>query len=83
MLGGSGTRMRCALAACRAGDRGTVCGLHCPMADADRLRILGVYEGACIAVVDRRNGVLLDVCGARLALDAAVAGTITVEIAAA
>lgn len=76
-------RTRCPLAVCRVGDRATVRGLHCPLADADRLRMLGVYEGACIVVVDRRNGMLLDVCGSRLALDTIVAGAITVELAAA
>lgn len=77
------TLVICPLIACRAGDRATVRGLHCALADADRLRILGVYEGACVAIVDRRNGILLDVCGSRLALDAAIARTIQVEPTAA
>jgi hypothetical protein len=29
--------------------------------------------------LDRRNGVLLDVCGSRLALDATMAGAIVVD----
>jgi Fe2+ transport system protein FeoA len=37
------------------------------------LRTLGVFEGACVRIVDRRHGILLDVCGSRLALDRAVA----------
>jgi Fe2+ transport system protein FeoA len=79
-LGALGLRL---LTACLSGDRATVRCLHCPSVEADRLRVLGVYEGACVGVVDRRNGVLLDVCGSRLALDAAVADAILVEPAAA
>lgn len=73
----------CTLTACIAGGRATVRGLHCALPEADRLRILGVYEGASVGIIDRRNGVLLDVCGSRLALDASVAGAIVVEPTAA
>lgn len=69
----------CTLAACFAGDRATVRQLQCTKADAMRLRSLGVYEGAKVGIVDRRNGVLLDVCGSRLALDATMAGAIVVD----
>lgn len=73
----------CTLAACFAGDRATVRQLQCTKADAMRLRTLGVYEGAMVGIVDRRNGVLLDVCGSRLALDATMAGAIVVDPTAA
>jgi Fe2+ transport system protein FeoA len=53
-----------------------VVGLECPVADAARLRVLGVFEGAHVSIVERRGGLLLDVRGSRLALDAAVAMTI-------
>ena len=56
-----------------------VTGIHCPASEARRLRALGLYEGATIGIVDCRHGILLDVRGARLALDAALATTITVE----
>jgi Fe2+ transport system protein FeoA len=38
-----------------------------------------VYEGARVSVVDRRSGILLDVCGTRLALDNALAASILVR----
>jgi len=45
--------------------------------------VLGVFEGSCVRVVDRRHGLLLDVCGSRLALDRAVAmDIIAVTVAA-
>ncbi len=69
----------CTLDACLAGERATVRQLQCAKADAMRLRTLGVYEGAKVGIVDRRNGVLLDVCGSRLALDATMAGAIVVD----
>jgi hypothetical protein len=79
-LGAMGLRL---LTSCLIGDRATVRCLHCPRVEADRLRVLGVYEGACVGIVDRRNGVLLDVCGSRLALDESVADAILVDSAAA
>lgn len=69
----------CTLAGCLAGDRATVRQLQCTKVDAARLRTLGVYEGALVGIIDRRNGVLLDVCGSRLALDASMADAIVVE----
>jgi Fe2+ transport system protein FeoA len=68
----------CPLAACRNGHRAVVLSVDCPVAEACRLRALGVYEGASVAVVDSRNGLLLQVRGARLAIGAAVAAAITV-----
>jgi hypothetical protein len=38
-----------------------------------------VYEGARIGIVDRRNGLVLDVCGSRLAVDESVARAISVR----
>lgn len=66
----------CALLALPRGVRARVVSVGCPLADASRLRVLGVFEGAQVSVVDRRGGILLDVRGSRLALDAAVAATI-------
>jgi Fe2+ transport system protein FeoA len=68
----------CPLAACRNGHRAVVVSVDCPAAEACRLRALGVYEGANVAVLDSRNGLLLRVRGARLAVGAAVAAAITV-----
>ena len=68
----------CPLAACRNGHRAVVVSVDCPAAEACRLRALGVYEGASVAVLDSRNGLLLQVRGSRLAIGAAVAAAITV-----
>ena len=63
----------CPLLALSIGTRARIIELGCPYADSVRLRTLGVFEGACVRIVDRRHGILLDVCGSRLALDRAVA----------
>lgn len=68
------------LAACSAGCRATVVCVDCPAHDALRLRSLGVFEGARVGVVDTRSGILLDVRGARLALDLGIARFITVRL---
>ena len=68
----------CPLAACRNGHHAVVVSVDCPAAEACRLRALGVYEGANVAVLDSRNGLLLQVRGSRLAISAAVAAAITV-----
>jgi Fe2+ transport system protein FeoA len=73
----------CALASCDPGICATILGVGCPALEAHRLRTLGVYEGARVSVVDRCSGVLLDVCGTRLALDDAVAAHILVRPTAA
>ena len=67
----------CSLFALPAGARARVVCVGCPFADAQRLRALGVYEGAHVGVVAHRGGLLLDVRGSRLALDVAVATAIT------
>lgn len=73
----------CPLFALPIGTRARIIGFRCPLADASRLRVLGVFEGSCVRVVDRRHGLLLDVCGSRLALDRAVAmDIIAVSVAA-
>lgn len=69
----------CALAACAAGRRALVTCLGCSAYDANRLRILGVCEGSRVSVVGTRRGILLDVRGARLALDTGLARSITVR----
>jgi Fe2+ transport system protein FeoA len=67
----------CSLFALPAGARARVVCVGCPFADAQRLRALGVYEGASVGVIAHRGGLLLDVRGSRLALDVAVATAIT------
>lgn len=68
----------CALMACKTGNRAVVVRVGCDAAEACRLRAMGIYEGARVSVVDSRNGLLLQVRGARLAIGAAVAAAITV-----
>jgi Fe2+ transport system protein FeoA len=69
----------CPLAACAPGRRATIVCLGCPANDAQRLRTLGVFEGADVGVVATRSGIVLDVRGSRLALGAALAALITVR----
>ena len=71
-------RESCALMACTTGRRAVVVNVGCDGAEACRLRAMGIYEGARVSVVDSRNGLLLQVRGARLAIGAAVAAAITV-----
>jgi Fe2+ transport system protein FeoA len=52
--------------------------MDCDRGEACRLRNLGVYEGACVKVLNSRDGLLLDVRGSRLALGATLASAITV-----
>lgn len=66
----------CPLLSLSIGTRARILALGCPLADSSRLRTLGVFEGACVRIVDRRHGILLDVCGSRLALDRAIAMSI-------
>lgn len=68
----------CTLSACASGCRAAVLHVGCGSSEATRLRNLGLFEGACITVVDSRNGLLLEVKGARLALGASLASTIRV-----
>lgn len=68
----------CPLAACARGSRAAVLRMDCDGGEARRLRNLGLFEGACVTVVDRQDGLLLDVCGSRLALGSALASSITV-----
>jgi Fe2+ transport system protein FeoA len=68
----------CALDACASGCRAAVLHLTCAGEEAIRLREMGVHEGACVTVVDSRNGMLLEVKGTRLALGAGLASLIRV-----
>jgi Fe2+ transport system protein FeoA len=68
----------CPLAACATGARAAVLRMECPMDEAHKLRGMGLFEGSCVQVIDSRNGMLLEVKGARLALGAALASTIKV-----
>jgi len=69
----------CALGTCPVGLRATVLCLACPAHDAQRLRALGLFEGACVGVIDTRSGMVLDVRGTRLALGREIAAAITVR----
>lgn len=66
----------CALSRLPAGIRATVVKMLCPHADAARLRILGVFEGSAVTIVDDRVGVVLDVRGTRVAIGASLAAAI-------
>jgi Fe2+ transport system protein FeoA len=70
----------CALAVLPAGARVRVIKLACAPTDAARLRVLGLFEGAHVRVVDRGSGLLLDVCGARLAVGRSLAAEIMVVV---
>ena len=69
----------CPLASCIAGTHATVVCVLCHALDVQRLRSLGVFQGALVRVVDARGGVVLDVRGSRLALGHAVVSGITVR----
>ena len=68
----------CALGVCVAGCQATVLGISCPAIDAQRLRSLGVFEGARVGIIDTRSGMVLDVRGSRLALGWEIVAGITV-----
>jgi Fe2+ transport system protein FeoA len=69
----------CPLAACASGSHATVLCIACPAHDAQRLRTLGLFEGAKVGIVDARGGIVLDVRGSRLALGDAIVAAITVR----
>lgn len=71
----------CALAALPPGIRAVVVQVACPRAEAHRLRVLGLFEGAHISVVDQRNsaGLLLEVCGSRLAIASSLGAAILAQ----
>ena len=68
----------CALSACPIGSSAVVLSVRCPVGDACRLRALGIFEGARVAVVGTRPGMLIEVRGTRLALGATLAATVGV-----
>ena len=68
----------CPLASCVRGSRAAVIRMECEGTEACRLRNLGLYEGACVKVLDSQDGLLLEVRGARLAVGAGLAAAITV-----
>lgn len=68
----------CPLANCARGSRAAVLRMDCEGGEACRLRNLGLYEGACVRILDSQDGLLLEVRGARLALGASLAASITV-----
>src|SRR5688500_15698802 len=75
---GQTTPGACALSACPIGSSAVVLSVRCPVGDACRLRALGIFEGARVAVVGTRPGMLIEVRGTRLALGAALAATVGV-----
>ena len=68
----------CPLAQCASGCRAAVLRMTCDSSEARRLRTLGLFEGACVTVVEAQGGMLLDICGSRLALGPDLARSITV-----
>ena len=68
----------CPLAACATGCRAAVLRMECDHDEAHKLRGMGLFEGTCVQVIDSRNGMLLEVKGARLALGQALARSIKV-----
>jgi len=72
----------CPLNACRPGSRATILSVGCDADAACRLRALGLCEGTCVSVIDARHALVLDVRGTRLALGAALAAAITVQLLA-
>lgn len=68
----------CPLGVCAAGCQATVLGISCPAIDAQRLRSLGIFEGARVGIIDTRSGMVLDVRGSRLALGWEIVAGITV-----
>lgn len=52
--------------------------MDCEGCEAERLRNLGLFEGACVRVLESQDGLLLDVRGSRVAVGAALASVITV-----
>lgn len=68
----------CPLLACARGCRAAVLRMECEGGEARQLRHLGLYEGAHVTVLDAQDGLVLDVRGARLAVGAALAASITV-----
>lgn len=73
-----GRCVECPLAACASGCRAAVLRMGCDGSEARRLRTLGLFEGACVTVIEAQGGMLLDVCGSRLALGPDLAQSITV-----
>ena len=69
----------CPLGACHRGWQATVLCIACPDHDAQRLRTLGLFEGATVGIVDARSGIVLDVRGSRLALGDTLVAAITVR----
>ena len=68
----------CPLVACVRGSRAAVLRMDCDGREAERLRSLGLFEGASVRVLEAQDGLVLDVCGARVAVGAALAAMITV-----
>lgn len=68
----------CPLGVCAVGCQATILGISCPAGDAQRLRSLGLFEGARVGIIDTRSGMVLDVRGSRLALGWEIVAGITV-----
>lgn len=68
----------CPLAACASGCQAAVLRMECEHGEAHRLRGMGLFEGACVRVLDSRNGMLLEVKGSKLALGESLARAIHV-----
>lgn len=66
----------CALSLLSAGMRARIVKFVCGHGDACRLRVLGVFEGTPVTIVDGRSGMVLDVRGTRVAIAASLAAAI-------
>lgn len=68
----------CPLGVCDVGCQAMILGISCPAGDAQRLRSLGLFEGARVGIIDTRSGMVLDIRGSRLALGWEIVAGITV-----
>lgn len=66
----------CALTHLPTGVRAMVVKILCPHGEASRLRVLGLFEGTPVTIVDDRVGLVLDVRGTRVAIAASLAAGI-------
>src|SRR5688500_12058736 len=72
----------CGLSACPVGCSAVVLSVRCPVGDACRLRALGIFEGARVAVVGTRPGMLIEVRGTRLTIGDKLTATVCVLLLA-
>ena len=69
----------CSLNLCARGTRARVLGLDCELEDAQKLRALGLFEGAPLRVVDLQAACVLAVLGSKVAIAHQLAARIRVQ----